>query len=293
MNLVYSEYDVIKLPEESLIISSAGVSKTTSAQLLTVLQELKKHDRRCITKALFTELVLKNRLSQQEAFLFLQNAIGLKPQSPNIYFKKALITHDWKEKNELETIISEELICKYEIVGNPESLSKRAQGVSHFIVIICMQYNYSKLKTLYFDLADSSPNCAISVAYLSGNTFRIDQPHIANIGNPCHFCLIDRQLNYEKCNNTRNSWSALLKFCMERDITLPSQQLSVLQRNLAIGAIVKKIRLHTEDEQEYRYQDNALSSMTVDLNNGAITEEPSPHWHSCDCLRPKNEKYTA
>ncbi|MHC8354028.1 McbB family protein [Pseudomonas sp. LB3P81] len=293
MNLVYSEYDIINLPNESLIVSSIGASKTTSAKLVNVLQELKKQHRTCVTELTFNKIVSKNKLAKKEAYLFLQNAIGLKPQAPMAYFKKALIAHDWKEKKEIETIIGQELTCEYEITEDLDRLLERAEGDSYFIVIICLHYNYSKLKKIYFNLADSSPNSAISPAYLNGKTFRIDQPYIASVGNPCHFCLIDRQLNYEKCSNTQNSWSALLKFCMERNITLPSQQLSVLQRNLAIGAISQKIKLHTEHGQEVRYQDNVLSSMIVDLNKGAITEEPSPHWHSCNCLRSKNEKYTA
>lgn len=293
MNFDYSEYDIINLPNEALIVSSSGTSKTTSAKLLSVMQELKTQHRTRITKAQFNKIVLKHKLPQKEVYLFLQNAIGLKPEPSKTYFKKALIAHDWKEKKEFETIISQELTCEYEITEDLDSLLELAKGDSYFINIISMRYDYSKLKKLYFDLADSAPNSAISLAYLSGNTFRIDQPYLASIGNACHFCLIDRQLNYEKCSATRNSWSALLKFCIERNITLPAQQLSMLQRNLAIGAITKKIKLHTEHGREFRYQDNALSSMTVDLNKGSITEEPSPHWHSCNCLRSKDEKYTA
>jgi McbB family protein len=197
------------------------------------------------------------------------------------------------ENEEFETMIGQELTCEYEIVEDLDSLVELSKGNSYFVEIICMQYDYAKLKELYFNLADSAPCSAISVAYLSGNIFRIGQPYIASIGNPCHFCLIDRQLNYEKCNKTQNSWSALLNYCIERNIALPSQNLNLLQRSLAIGAIAQKIKLHAEHGRETRHQDNALSSMTIDLNNGSITEELCPHWHSCNCLRSKNEKYTA
>lgn len=168
-----------------------------------------------------------------------------------------------------------------------------AKDNAYFICIVCTKYDYQKLKALYFSLADSTSQSAISVVYLNGNILRIDQPYIASIGNPCHFCLIDRQLNYEKCSGTRNSWSALLKFCIERNTALPSQKLSLMQRNLAMDALIQKIKFHTEDNQGFKYQDNVLSSMAVDLNTGSISEDPIPHWHSCSCLRSKNEKYTA
>lgn len=293
MNLIYSYYDIIDFPNESIIVSSIGVSKIASPKLLNALQELKKQHQTSIAKAHLDQILLKHELPQPETLLFLQSAIGLNPEPSDIYFKKTLILHDWEEKTEFEKIIEEELTSDYLITEDQESLSAIAMDHAYFICIICMRYDYQRLKKLYFDLADSTSHSAISVAYLNGNIFRIDQPYMPGIGNPCHFCLIDRQLNYEKCSSTKNSWSSLLKFCMERNTTLPVQKLSLLQRSLAIGAIIKKIKLHTENGQEFRYQDNSFSSMTVDLNSGLITEEPSPHWHSCNCLRSKNEKYTA
>lgn len=175
-----------------------------------------------------------------DTYLFLSQAIGLKTQPSKIYFKKVLIAHDWHNQNELETIINQEIKHKYEIVSNTNDLIDLAKGDAHLIIMICMQYNYSKIKKLYFCLAESSPSSAISVAYLSGNIFRISQPYIPIIGNACHFCLIERQLNYERVKESRNSWSALLNFCVDRHVTIPTQHLSLLQRNLALGTLIKK-----------------------------------------------------
>lgn len=292
MQLIFSEFDIISLPNESLIISTNGASKTDSKKLLIVLQELKKQQSPKISKALFDKVVSSQKLPLKKTYAFLNFAIGLKNQPSEIYFKKVLIAHDWSNREEFEATIEQEIKFDHEIVNDTESLIDRAKNNAFLIKIICMQYNYSKLKKLYFCLADSSPSSAISIAYLSGDVFRISQPHIQNIGNPCHFCLIERQLNYEKINESRNSWSALLNFCVDRNITIPAPNLSLLQRNLALGALTKKIKLHTEHNQGFRYQDNSLSSMTVDLNSGLITEELSPHWHSCTCLRSKHEKYS-
>jgi McbB family protein len=292
MQLIFSEFDIINLPNESLIISTDGASKTDSKKLLIVLQELKKQQSQKISKALFDKVVSAQKLPLKETYSFLNFAIGLKNQPSEIYFKKVLIAHDWSNREEFEAIIDQEVKFVHEIVNDIDSLIDRARGNALLIKIICMQYNYSKLKDLYFCLADSSPSSAISIAYLSGDVFRISQPYIPSIGNPCHFCLVERQLNYEKFNESRNSWSALLNFCVDRNITIPAPNLSLLQRNLALGALTKKIKLHTEHNQGFRYQDNSLSSMTVDLNSGLITEELSPHWHSCTCLRSKYEKYS-
>ncbi|NUT78563.1 McbB family protein [Pseudomonas sp. C1C7] len=292
MNLIYSDYDIVDLPNESLILSSHCISKVTSEKLISIMHKLKKHQAP-IEETHLTDTLLKLELPKTETIQFLQQAIGLKIQPEDIYFKKLLITHDWEDKNEIESVFSQELNCKYKISENLDTLLEDIGKQPCFICIICTQYDYARLKKTYFSLADANPYSAISVAYFNGNTFIVDQPYMASIGNPCHFCQIDRQLNHQKFSNSRNSWPALLKFCMERNTTLPIQKPGLLQRSLAIGLLVKKIKLHTEGSQEFRYQDDALSSITVDLDSGFITEESNPHWHSCNCLRSKNEKYSA
>jgi len=292
MQLIFSEFDIISLPNESLIVSTNGASKTDSKKLLIVLQELKKQQSPRIPKALFDKIVSTQKLPIKETYTLLNLAIGLRNQPSEIYFKKVLIAHDWSNPEEFKALIDQEVKFDHEIVNDLESLVDRARDNAFLIKIVCMQYNYSKLKNLYFCLADSSPNSAISIAYLSGDVFRISQPYIPNIGNACHFCLIERQLHYEKINESKNTWSALLNFCVDRNITIPAQNLSLLQRNLALGTLMKKIKLHTEHNQGFRYQDNSLASMTINLNSGLITEELNPHWHSCTCLRSKHEKYS-
>lgn len=240
MQLIFSEFDIVSLPNESLIISINGASKTESKKLLVVLQELKKQKLPSIPKALFDKIVSAQKLPLKETYTFLNFAIGLKNQPSEIYFKKVLIAHDWGNREEFEAIIDQEVKFDYEIVSDFESLIDRAEGNAFLIKIICMQYNYSKLKNLYFCLADSSPSSAISIGYLSGDIFRISQPYIPNIGNPCHFCLVERQLNYERINESRNTWSALLSFCVDQNITTPAPNLSLLQRNLALGTVIKK-----------------------------------------------------
>lgn len=293
MQLTFSEYDILNLPRESLLVSSNGISKVNSPQLLSALQELKTQHGTLIEKTQFNKIILNHKLAPKETYQFLENAIGLKPRPTDIYFKKALIIHDWKDHQEFETIINQELKCEHQVILEHDALVSHVKNKAYFIKIICTQYNHAKLKKLYFDLADSAPLSAICVGYLSGDLFHISQPYVANIGNPCHFCTIERQINYEKCRSTSNSWSALLSFCNERNIATPSQNLNLLQRNLALGAIVQKIKLHTEHGAGFRHQDNTLTSTTIDLSTGAITEELHPHWHSCNCLRSKNEKYTA
>lgn len=94
MNLTYSNYDIVKLPNESLIVSSNGVSKLASTKLLNALLELKKQHITSIAEAHIDEILLKYELPKSEALRFLQSAIGLKPEPSNIYFKKTLILHD-------------------------------------------------------------------------------------------------------------------------------------------------------------------------------------------------------
>lgn len=85
MNLIYSEYEIIDFPNESLIVSSIGASKTCSLEILNILHKLKALKSSCIDDALLNSIILKYKLPPKDVFLFLQNAIGLKPQPSEIF----------------------------------------------------------------------------------------------------------------------------------------------------------------------------------------------------------------
>ena len=148
-----------------------------------------------------------------------------------------------------------------------------------------MEYNYTKIKDLYFKLAALSPQSAISVAYFTGTNFCISQPYIHEIGNPCHFCTIDRLSSYESTTESKNAWSKLLSFCRLKELAIPSKKLTLLQKNLALGLLIQQIKLYTEDDSNLKYQDSALQSASIDLTNGSISEDSAPHWFLCRCLR--------
>jgi len=285
MQLNFVDYSLLNLQKNTLLISNCGAIKITSKRLHSALVELKALGKTSIGTNELNQIFKKNKLSPENTSLFLKGAINLKPAASKPYYKKTIILHDWPKKYELETIVSQEINSEHDFVYNDEALVETAENGPDFIKIINMQYNYSRIKELYFKLIRIAPASAISISYLSGNTFHVGQPYTNELGNPCHFCIIDRQLNYERRSPSHNTWTTLMRFCHDHNIVTPSQHLNLLQRNLAAGAIIRKIRLHTEHDVGYRFQDNAVSSTSIDLDTGNLVEEIVSHWHSCDCLR--------
>jgi len=286
MQLNFSDYSLLNLRENTLLVSPCGAIKITSTKLKAALTELQSRGKTSIDDGRLNKILRTNKLPLRSTKLFLESTINLKAKPSEPYYKKILILHDWPEENELERIAEQELNSEYKFIYDNDALIEEANKEPQFIKIITTQYNYKKIKTLYFKLTHLAPTSAISVSYVGGNIFHIGQPHINDLGNPCHFCAIDRQLNYERRNASKNSWTKLMRFCQDHDITTPSQRLNLLQRNLAAGAIIRKIRFHTEHDVGRCFQDNVISSTVVNLNTGALIEEIIPHWHSCDCLRP-------
>lgn len=164
-------------------------------------------------------------------------------------------------------------------------LVESLQDLRCFIVLLCHSYNYNKVKELYFDVARASPKSAISVCWRMGNIFCVGQPYVAEIGNPCHFCIVDRLLNNESVVPAKNNWAGVLAFCKERHLDAPAKPLSLYQEMIVIGAIIKGVKFFTEYGEGNRYQDNILHGTYLKLNDGQIFEESNSHWYMCDCLR--------
>jgi McbB family protein len=285
MQLTFIDYNLLRLQKNTLLISDCGATKITSKRLHAALIELKATGKKSIDTDELNQIFTNNKLPTKNTKHFLESAINLKAAPDNPYYEKTIILHDWPVKGELEAIASQELNAEHAFFYNDSALIEESKNGAKFIKIINMQYDYSRIKNLYFKLIRLAPASAISVSYLTGKIFHVGQPYINELGNPCHFCIIDRQLNYEQRNPSRNNWTALMRFCHDQNIASPSQHLNLLQRNLAAGAILRKISLHTEYDVGRRFQDNAVSTTSVDLDTGTLTEEIVSHWHSCDCLR--------
>jgi McbB family protein len=276
-------YEILNFRSDNLVVSRKGVSKISSPSLLAALTKLKSY--KSISKAEFLEILSEHGLNPEAAYGFLEKALSIKEDPGEIYFEKTIVAHDWDKTTDLEALLRSEIDTPLEISDISGSLKGIVSSKKCYIVIACMNYDYDFIKEIYFDLVSAAPDSAISVCYRSGNSFCISQPYLPKVGNPCHFCSIDRLINYEGYHSGRNTWSRLLHFCKNKHIAVPAESLNILQRSLVVGAIVKKIKLLTNPGSEYRYQDNVLQDSYVDFNGNFVRDVSASHWYMCDCLK--------
>ncbi|ONH56040.1 McbB family protein [Pseudomonas cedrina] len=282
MNIIIPNYEILNLDKESLVVSDVGISKIHSEPLLNVLRKLKLSN--VMTKVELDEVLAENGLVQNDAFEFLEKIIPFKCVE-EMYFEKTIIIHDWKGKVDVEELFRGELPGCLEFKSFKSGLVDPDKTFRFFIVLLCYSYDYESVKNLYFDLARASPKSAICVCWQMGSVFCIGQPYIPEIGNPCHFCAVDRLINNEAIMPAKNNWSSILSFCRNRQVGIPANALSLYQEMIVVGAVSKKIRFFTEHSDGFKYQDNVLHSSYLQLVDGQVFEESNSHWYMCDCLR--------
>lgn len=281
MKLNIYNYELLNFDSASAIISEKGIARVDSPAMLKLLKELKSVE--CITKSDLNTMCSNHSLDPTSAYNFLKTAIRIEGEKNIHHFNTALIAHDWGETSSLKKILSSEIenlsVC--DIKNLAISTNKQNE---HYVIILCSHYNYTNIKKLYFNIAKQWPKSAISVCYGSADLFHISQPYIPEIGNPCHFCTIDKLISNEIHSSSANTWSRLLNFCKGKSIDLPCTKLTLLQESLLLGAIARTIRLVSGATITHKYQDNILQATTINLSTGHISQSSATHWHLCDCL---------
>lgn len=285
MNLKIQNYNILNFNNQNIIISEKGVARVNSPTLLEVITKL--NNRPNITDDKLYDLFHEHNLDKGDAYLSLETMLGLRKENEDAYFKRTLIIHDWENHNQLESLIKSELpdtVVTYPIPNLDLSIEK---GEKTFVVLLCKNYDYQKIKKYYFSFTSNHPDSAISVAYINGDHFIISQPYVPTLGSPCHFCTIDRLIENEAHQPSKNTWSGLLNFCRSKKTSVPAPRLSMYQQTLIIGALIQKIKLIAGNGDSYRYQDNVLQETRISLSNGELSEFSIAHWCMCDCLRIK------
>lgn len=282
MNIIVPDYQILNFETESLVISDLGISKVNSQPLLNAIRQIKLSN--LITREELEEVLSENGLNVKDAFEFLERIIPLKGVD-EIYFEKTIIVHDWEGRSYVESIFRKELSGAVEFQRFSDDVVELARDSRCFIVLLCDFYDYENIKKLYFDLMKISPKSAVSVCWRIGALFCIGQPYIAEIGNPCHFCIVDRLVNNESVIPAKSRWTSILAFCRNKHVSVPSKPLSLYQEMIVIGAIVRKVKFFVEAEGGHKFQDDVLHTSYVQLSDGKIFEEANSHWYMCDCLR--------
>ncbi|MBJ2180719.1 McbB family protein [Pseudomonas veronii] len=281
MNITIPNYEILNFETESLIISDMGVSKVHSQPLLKALRQLKLSS--VMTKDDVDEVLSENGLEANSAFEFLKGIIPFGAVE-ELYFEQTVVVHSLGRKGFFEDVFRQEFSGVLEFKEFSSDVVESVRGGRCFVVLICYGYEYDSIKKLHFDLAKASPQSAISVCWPMGGFFCIGQPYIAEIGNPCHFCTVDRLVNNESVTHSKNNWASVLAFCKGKHVSVPFKALSLYQELIVIGAIVRNVKFFTDVGMVRKYQDNILYATYLQLSDGRIFEEPNSHWYMCDCL---------
>jgi len=284
MNISIHNYEILNFPKENLIVSEIGVSKISSPSLLNALKTIKNRNQSNISKEEINDILVENGLDSEAAFSFMEKALLIKKSIHEYYFKKIIFIHNLNDEA-VENILTSEICLPVEFHHISSTTRKLDNNSRDFIFILCKDYDYGRLKKLYFEMASTAPQSALSVGTMIGNFFCISPPYIAEIGNPCHFCNVDRLEFNDQLNPRDSSWIKLFTFFKDRNSPIPSSQHTLLQKSLIFGAVANHINFYTTSKNESCHQDSLFLTSYVDISKGLITEENLSHWFMCDCLR--------
>ncbi|MGY2182750.1 McbB family protein [Pseudomonas agarici] len=284
MNINIHNYEILNFPNEDLVVSEIGISRINSKSLLNALKTIKIRDQCNISKEEINDILIENGLDSSAAFSFLEKILYIKKPISDYFFKKTVIIHDFYNAD-LKEILTTELSLPVDYQNFPKNKLHLKITDRYFFFILCKNYDYTQLKKLYFEIASGAPQSSISVGTMIGNFFSISPPYIPEIGNPCHFCNVDRLEINTQSNQRDNNWVRLFNFFKDRSSPIPSCKHSLLQKNIIFGAIADHINFYTTPGHEIRHQDSMFLTSYIDIQKGLITEENIPHWFMCDCLR--------
>lgn len=216
--------------------------------------------------------------------LFFRTNTHIPKKELTSYFAQIVIAHDWDD--EFEKTLTDELPSPIRTHKINKKLMNEISSPETFILIIPKDPHHHELKEIYYSIALKHPKSALCVAMRIADFFYVSQPYLPELGTPCHFCNIDKISHTERVRPSTNSWFSLLNFCHDHDLAAPKQTYTRLQRSLAIGLILERLKLWTYPGYGHRTQDRITSAAYINLVNGQTTEEQVAHWAMCECLRP-------
>lgn len=172
-------------------------------------------------------------------------------------------------------------------------ISTKMISSKSLIFVILENFNPSALRPFYFELTRRNKKSLISVGHYTPGGYLLSQPYLPDSGNPCFFCSHDRITHYENLNPSQKNWTKIVNFCTSLNIHVPLPKPSLLEKNLALGMIARRIKYFTEHQKSKRFQDNIFSATHLNFENGETQETVTPHWHMCECMRTPHVLYTA
>lgn len=288
MNIRICNYEIMNFSHTDLLISEKGITTLTSPVLIQALEELKPFIDHDIPETKLRKILEGKRVDIDEALTFFKSRLNIIHEPKSGPYEKVIIIHDYQDDDALPLRIIRGEVAHGMTVINIRDFSELITcGKRDLVVILCEDYDYLALKSLYFNISRSAPQSGIVVAHHMPSSYYFSQPYFAEIGNPCHFCHADRILSYEGRKKSKNNWAQLLTFSKRHEVSVPcgSKPLSLLHQSMIAGFLTSRINLFSTYTNTKRHQDSALSSACINLVTGKIEEEIVPHWTLCQCLR--------
>lgn len=278
-------YEILNFENHPLIYSNSGITKITNKGMANALEAMEKHKGTDIPIKTIKNILIKENIQAEHAIGFLKSISILGNTQAKPYFQRVRIFCEWPISPQTITHIEKSSQGTIEIapVGFIEHIPEATAPPTLFIAALS-QLNPRRLRDKYNEFLKLYPSCGISIGFISGNHYHITEPHITTIKNPCAFCTIDRIIHYENLRKSQHPWSRLLAYCDATDIPLPAREVDELQKALILGAIIKLGTRFTNNQKIKYTQDMVLRALTINLDNGYITEDPSVHWPLCKCL---------
>lgn len=281
-------YEILNFDNEPLIYTKNGITRITDQSLANALHEIIKHKDTEIPLDNLISILERESIQTESAMTFLESISVLGEIQKKPHFQKVNIYCDWPNSNEISKHIKNISKGKMEIFPLTDnallSEKKDSPRKPTLFLFALSKLNPKELREQYYKITKAHPSCGISIGFLSGNHFHITEPYIPNIKNPCSFCTIDRIIYYETHRTSQHPWSRLLAFCDSTGISLPRRNIDELQKALILGALIKLGTRFTTLQQNKSTQDKALRSLTINLENGTLSEDPSVHWPLCKCM---------
>lgn len=284
MHIKVYNYEMLNFNGENIVFSEKGISKVNSTSVWAALKELTELTELEFDAHELDNLLIKHSLPVNDARCFLEKILKINHSNQGNYYDQIILAHDLDCDNFIRSILNEESSNQVKFVNIKNLDIAKLKGAKVFLHFHVSNYDYETLKGLYFSAAKLLPDSAISVSYYAPDLFVFSQPFIPELGNACHFCAIDRLIDYESVSAGHNVWAKLLTFGKTQRVPLPQKKLTTLQLNLAIGLLARRIAFFTQKMGAKRHQDSIYSCSTINLKTGSISEEVIPHWFRCKCL---------
>ncbi|MFJ4348865.1 McbB family protein [Pseudomonas sp. NPDC089401] len=275
-------YEILNFESDPVLFTSVGFTRLVDPKITRALARIEGMNAQYLSEKELETVLLTEDLQPTSATHFLKSLSVIGEAACLPHFKSATIFTDLPLPNSLKKHMEEQRYGRLKILPLPVEAPFAASPALY--IFACMTLRPHTIKFLYHDTLKKNPSCAVSIGFVSGNSFHLTEAYLPEIGNPCAFCTLDRISYYENLRGSHHNWSNIWAFCNSNNMDMPTAPLNEYQATLIMGSIAEYADKLTRAPKFRVTQDRNLTSRTLNLQNGALTEDSSIHWPLCECI---------